>query len=814
MEEKLIFGLDIGATSIGSAVALCDGNGELLFTHSFIFPEGVDRDTKGKEKSKNETRRNARQSRRKYFRKRLRKFLLLKILIEKGMFPKIPLQHLLTELHKVLLSDELKAFFSLNPYTCREKAISGKTLTLYELGRIFYQFSQRRGYKEDLQASGEENDKSKINIPDKKARGEGKKGIKDTKEGIENGLFNTLGSYLASLNSHEERLRNRYTTRQMYESEFEKICDAQGEFDEYKELLGKQSKFKQKLKEIIFFQRGLRSQKYLLGKCSFEKDKTRCPESTPVAELFTALSFINGLRLGGEPLENKQLFKALEFFISKDKPEIKTLKKYLKVGDNQQFNYKDTDKFGFCAGISILQKTFGNKLWREKYPYVSDKAWYVIPLYAGQTNFANLVKENIAFDTQKLQKLVEYAQENWGFGEERLEPLFEIGKIIEDVWHILFTVKDPEWLSNYAKQQWKLDQETTDKILKIRFKKDYLRLSQKAVRNILPYLAQGFVYSEATMLGGLRSGFGEKRWDSFSAESQKKITQEVQNIAGNIKEGKIADKVRELLKNHYQLSDDNLKRLYFHSEKIIKKLDKLGKPDDLRNPRVNQAMYEIRRVVNELIARFGKPDIIRIELARDLKNSKEMRDTKSFRMKENETRNDAAKKQLDEHGISFSVDNLKKVLLWEEAKRTCPYTGNPIGFNQLFDNEVHIEHIVPQSRLQGNAMNNLTIATNEVNSNKSNQTPFELYGSDKKLWEKIKKRAFDLLPYRKALHFANERHLNAEEFTNRQLNDTQYISKEAVKYLQTVCDKVQAVAGGTTAILREYWGLENMLVKP
>lgn len=819
---KKIFSFDLGATSIGSAVFQYDEEaqlGKLLWMHSYIFPEGVDRDTKGKEKSKNATRREKRQSRRKYFRKRLRKFLLIKMLMSERMFPAISLEEIWTELHRLHLAEELKAFFSLNPYQCRAKAVKGEeALSLYELGRIFYHLTQRRGYKENLQAGEAEDEKSKIYKPDKTGRGEGKRGIEDTQRGMEQGNFKTVGEYFNALNPHQERIRNRYTARQMYEKEFEEICNSQSQYKTYADLLRPASSFRQKLKEIIFYQRPLRSQKHLLGRCPYEKDKKRCPESHPTAELFTVFSFINNLRYAGMPLNHNQRLDILEFILSKtSKVEIKAIKKHLKL-DKFIFNYKDDDSFAFGQGLVAMIKAFGNRLWNEKAyfwekygfdkeekkPILSEKAWYIIPLYNNAVN---------------KPKLIEYAQENWGFAEKGLDALDHIHKIIEDVWHILFTATDREWLEKYAVEKWGLSQQKDapmiDKILKIRFKKDYLRLSQKAIRQILSYLVQGYGESDAVILGGLKSAFGAIQWESFSTEKRNQIVNQVIEVRNNDDKAKITDKVRQFLQANYGLSEAQLAKLYFHTqERQVPLKDSLPPPKDLRNPRVNQALHELRKVTNELIERFGKPDLIRIELARDLKNSKKKREEATFRIKENEKKNSEAKKTLLEHKANISKENIRKFLLWKEANYSCPYSGEQISFSDLLSNKIHIEHIIPQSRLQGNSMKNLTIATNIVNSNKSNQTPYETFGGDKDTWDKIKKRVFEILPYSKAKHFTKERHLTLEEFTEIQLNDARYISREAVSYLKHVCAEVQAVTGGTTALLRKLWGLENIISPP
>jgi CRISPR-associated endonuclease Csn1 len=157
-----ILGLDLGTNSIGWAV-VDDDQKSILDTGVYIFPEGVNRDTKGAEISKNENRRNKRQARRQYFRNRLRKAKLVQVLIQQGMFPDISIlfhayhlngqQKFTAKLFKILqqpvLCEELKYFFSLDPYQLRKEALE-RELTNFEIGRILYQFTQRRGYKESL----------------------------------------------------------------------------------------------------------------------------------------------------------------------------------------------------------------------------------------------------------------------------------------------------------------------------------------------------------------------------------------------------------------------------------------------------------------------------------------------------------------------------------------------------------------------------------------------------------------------------------------------------------------------------------------
>jgi CRISPR-associated endonuclease Csn1 len=67
------------------------------------------------------------------------------------------------------------------------------------------------------------------------------------------------------------------------------------------------------------------------------------------------------------------------------------------------------------------------------------------------------------------------------------------------------------------------------------------------------------------------------------------------------------------------------------NNKKTESLDKLPAPQETSNPIVNKGMHELRRVVNAVIKQYGKPDVVRIEMARDLEmNTK--------RYKENEMR--------------------------------------------------------------------------------------------------------------------------------------------------------------------------------
>ncbi|MBD3725088.1 MAG: type II CRISPR RNA-guided endonuclease Cas9 [Flavobacteriaceae bacterium] len=272
--------------------------------------------------------------------------------------------------------------------------------------------------------------------------------------------------------------------------------------------------------------------------------------------------------------------------------------------------------------------------------------------------------------------------------------------------------------------------------------------------------------------------------------------------------------------------DNQLRKLYHHSATIdaTELLDKLpvGKEADkeiqaIRNPIVITALFELRKLVNELIDEHGKIDEIKVEMARDLKISKSQRNKIRREQKRLEKENDRVKARLLEEGQRITHDNILLYKLWEECKRTCPYTGKPISVTQLFSGEVQIEHIHPWSRSLNDSFSNKTLCYADENRKKGDKTPFEFYGSDEANWSAIKERALKLFSdtkeypnaYQKFKRFVQVKF--DDDFSSRQLNDTRYISKEAKNYLSRICKNVIVSPGQATSNLRHKWGMNNIL---
>lgn len=351
-----------------------------------------------------------------------------------------------------------------------------------------------------------------------------------------------------------------------------------------------------------------------------------------------------------------------------------------------------------------------------------------------------------------------------------------------EIWHTLHFYNDPpenpDWLKDHAKKKWDLNDEKIEKLHKVSLEAGYGQLSHKALTNIIPYL--------------------EKFDDDETPTTYDKA-------------------VLEVYKHHSKISKYDGTR------------QRLPQPENLRNPLVQQSLFELKNVVNAIIKKYEKPDIIRVELARDTKLPKWKR---KAMVTLNKRRNEEAEKIKDTLKTEYNFsspgrDDVIKYKLWEECNRTCPFTGKKISIAELFSNQYQIEHIIPYSRSLDDSQANKTLCYWKENQTKHNRTPFEAYGHDEKRYEEILDRVSKFHKVDRIIRVSPEwgKIINGrnykinkfkqkkveDDFVQRQLVDTAYISKEVAKYLEAICKKVYVTSGRTTSTLRHYWGLNDIL---
>lgn len=235
------------------------------------------------------------------------------------------------------------------------------------------------------------------------------------------------------------------------------------------------------------------------------------------------------------------------------------------------------------------------------------------------------------------------------------------------------------------------------------------------------------------------------------------------------------------------------------------------------NPTVHIGLNQLRKLTNRLIAKYGRPDEIVVELARDLKQSKKQKDETQKQNLKNRDTNERYKKLLAENGLSDNAGNMIRLRLWEEQRdglqSFCPYSGEQISIEQLFSDEIEIDHILPFKRTLDDSAANKILCFRSSNRGKGNRTPHEHFGS-KPIWAAIEGNAAKLKP-NKRWRFAPDamEKFNTEnrDFLDRQLNETRHLARVAKTYLECVSPQVWVVTGGLTAMLRGKWGLNSIL---
>ncbi len=771
--QKYILGLDLGSASIGWAVIRLNEQlepAEVFDAGVRIFDPGVEVTAKlpteeaiirGIDRSKAVGRRLARLARRQGDRKRTRQNSLFKLLQANNWLPTYEEyrdEPLFAQKHLTFnrLDKELAHAFSRSrrrrgadavmletdqalPYVLRKEALE-RELKPCELGKIIYHLSQRRGYRPsavdetDREGIAEEEETASSSKKGKKKRETEDEGDEQNTGKVEKGIsdLNTkmqaayqtgtikaplIGPYFGTFtahNPHDERIRHRWTAREMFEDEFDLIWAKQDEFYRTShpgltpEELEKREKLRQAIRKLLFFQRPLASTANLIGFCDLEQEERRAPWASLEAQQFRLLQKVNNLRY----------FDRTDM-LEKQLPEEKSAKLVRKLQEEGDQTFPAIRKL-----LDMPDAEFN--LQKKRKPGDDPKK----KLNEGKIegNRVNAVMLRV-------------------FGVERWDSFTWDEKVaIVERWRITEGLKERE---RVAADQWGLDELHAQIWAENRPPADYCKLSRKAILNLLD-----------PAKGGMWNGV------SFMTARLK--------VYPNPLAGK------EPLDYVPEVTGPN------------------GFIRSLTNPAVIRALTELRKVVNAVIRKHNKPYEIRIELARELrKNRRQRKDTEEANEKNHERRLEAARKILkecqnyDAEGLDAEGlvrqkrDDVTKMLLLMECHCTCPYTGAPISYAQLFGGEVEIEHIIPQSMMLDNSFDNLTLTFRSTNHEKLDRTPWQHFGNQKD-WGNILQRVEKFGNKRKLALFQLRTPEEARKFGARRLNDTRYTSKLAGRLLMTL----------------------------
>ena len=826
-----ILGIDTGTNSLGWAIVdKEEGCTRLVAKGTNIFSEGV-KIEKGIESSKAAERTEHRSVRKHYWRRKVRKIRLLTILSENHLCPPLAKSSLREwRLKKVYPDNELfmewqrtedKA--NVNPYKFRYICLTQKLdltdLTQrYILGRALYHLNQRRGFLSNRKETTKESE------------GAVKEGISSLSEAMMAAGCEYLGEYFYQLYQKGEKIRNHYTARkEHYLKEFHAICTKQ-ELDADLVL---------KLEKAIFDQRPLKSQKGQVGTCTFEKGKSRCPSSHPLYEDFRMYAFLNNIKV-----QVHTLYEQSERGLT-DEEKAKIIPLF-KRKSKRTFPFED-----------IAKKLAG----KNNYCYMKDDE-------------EKPYRFNYQMDTQVSGSPVNAQLEDI-FGEGWLSSVCEVYtlakdktrfQIMNDIWHALFFYDDDEKLKEFAVNRLQLDNEQAEKFSKISLPNDYAALSLKAIRKILPYMRDyGLIYSEAVFLANLVEVLPQHIW---GIKEMREAT--IENVIevmhsydkNNIDNLTLEQCVKSFLHERYNISDDDLKKLYHPSmmEPYPRQrpndegIFQLGSPriSSVKNPMAMHSLFRLRKVIN-LLLKEGQitPDTkINIEFSRDLNDANKRKALQALQ-RQNERDRDECRKKIAEHIANPTDDDILKYQLWEEQNHKCIYTGEEIRITDfLGDNPKYdIEHTIPRSAGGDSTKKNLTLCSNRYNRDvKKTKLPSQLpnheeildriagwkekYEEKERLIRKNKGRGKSIVSKEEKDRLIQERHRLEEEckywkgkyerflmtevpegFSRRQDAGIGVISRYARMYLKSVFKHVYIVKGRATYEFRTMWGLQDEYTK-
>lgn len=467
----------------------------------------------------------------------------------------------------------------------------------------------------------------------------------------------------------------------------------------------------------------------MVGYCTFEPNEYRAPKASHTAERFVWLTKLNNLRISGLG-ESRSLNEAERQLLM-----------------NKPFTQKT--KLTYKQVRSVLDLP-------EQYRFVGLR-------YPRATDSAKNPEDSTLFEAKAFHELRK-AYEGAGLKNEWQRDSLNPDRL-DALAYALTAFKDDDEARTWLAQQ-TIEAPIIEAALEKSFS-EFIRLSIKALRKILPYMEAGLRYDEAVQAAG------------YAHHSQLPTAQ----------------------KTHY--------------------IPRFGK-NFIANPVVSRALNQARKLVNAIVREYGPPSAVHIELARDL--SKPLDERRKIEKEQKEYRDNKEKDIAafeETFGFKPRKDWLTKWRLYREQGAKCAYSLHGLELERLFeDGYAEIDHALPYSRSFNDGMNNKVLVLTTENRNKGNQTPYEYLDGKN---ESERWRAFVAwVEGNKSYRVTKQRNLlrkdfgaeAAQEFRERHLTDTRYIAKEFKRMVEThlqLADEKESrcvvVSGQLTAYLRARWGL-------
>lgn len=666
-----------------------------------------------------------------------------------------------------------------------DAATPGNKLTLEEIGDVLRHLNQKRGYRHSKSDSGDS--KQTEYVKNVNARWKELQSLNETpgqyafRKLKESEIITPANKKVYTYRIKDKG--DRVLPRQAYETEFDTIMKLQASY--YPDILT--DEVIADLKNIIFYQRPLKSCKHLVNYCEFEsknyptpdgrivkRGPKVAPKSSPLSEMVRIYEAVNNIILKNPANKRQAKLRSLQLSIFDENPlpkDARLLQYEYIPNENQRAAIADFLLHNEKLTETDLLKILGLK---KSDGFQVDKN--IIRGLKGSTTYCSLKKA--LGDNPDYENLLQF---NIELEDSNLVDI-ETGEIIQVVspsymnqplyklWHLVYSISSREELAKNLNAKYGIsDESIIDSLFAIDFTKSgFSNRSAKFMRKLLPILMQGYHYSEAAAIVGVNHS------DSLTKEEN--LSRQLKQYMENIPKG------------------------------------------ELRQPIVEKILNQMINVVNSLISKFGQIDEIRIELARELKQSKEQRIETTFALGKREKENQTISQNINDLGLRASRRNIQKYRLYQETGGTCIYCGQPISIAEFLSGHGgEIEHIIPRSLLFDDSFSNKACACRECNQNKKQSTGYDFMESkgDTELNQYIA-RVMNLYSEKKISRTKRDRLLCEKskiptDFLERDLRQSQYIAKKAREILRDVCYNVHASSGSVTDFFRHLWGYDMIL---
>ncbi len=764
----MIFGIDVGISSVGScALYINESDG---FYQGIIRHLGV-RLFEAGENHKTGGALNADYRQHKGNRKRLRRIVYRMKCLQRAFKKCGLITSVNTDSPQFILPQNAEQ----NIWKLRYEGLN-KLLNNNEWASVLYYLVKHRGFQSN----------SKKQNKDDEETGKAKKAISSNSKLLQENQYQTFGEMAYKEHIYQSRKRNttgdysHTIDRAMIEHEIHILFDKQMQFGN----IYTSAEFRQRVIALLnkrkpTFKKD--SIEKLIEHCNFEPAEKRCVKNSFYAEQFVLWGKLNNFVIQGimqhqdRPLTLDEKEQIIDKIYAQKELSYTALRKLLKLDDNQRFN---------LLSYSLLGKS---KIKKSKKKQVKAETEQKEQIEI-QENIENHINENDKYkiDDKSIEGKTFFSAKAYHeiknkLGDEIWQNLEQIDQVYKhEILHTIAYIatiykEDKDFFAGIQEslkrlqQQYDADnnlvdkilnQDVLDKLLNLDFT-SVVNLSALAIKKVLPFIQQGQKYDEAIQSAGYEH----------------------------------------------------------HSKKPSQNKKYLAKPlkKEIRNPVVYRAINQTVKVINALIDKYGKPDKIHIELARDLTKNFKDRDKIKKEIDENFKENDLARENLSQEcGIDATGQDILKFKLYKQQNGQCAYSQTPINCTELFSKKYEIDHILPFSRSFDDSQSNKVLVCIKHNQQKGNRTPYEYLSANPEQWRMFEAwvNSNHSLPYAKKKKLLTIETI-FDGFIDRNLNDTRYIAKEIKSRINIELaaegeDKTVNIQGGITAVLRKKWGLNHL----